>query len=349
MINVLAVVPHPQEGPSSRLRVYQFAGPLQSYGINLTLSPFISTDVYRSVFLSRKHSRYTMRSFCAVLKGLATRTAQVLQSGNYQAILIHQNASPVISNLVHKMFCHAASPILYDFDDAVFERTSVDGLLRHSAVAIAGNSFLKEYAIGAGARSVRELPTVADTDRYGPWLREETGPPVVGWIGTRSTFERYVRNLLPSLITSCHRAGATLRIIGPPSISAEVVKSGAEFVPWRLDDEWKQVAQFSVGIMPLTNDCWSKGKCAWKLIQYGAVGVPCIASDVGANKDVVVHGENGFLAEDDGSFCSYLEQLCSVGELRARMGALARQRIEESYSLRRATPIWAESIREAVG
>jgi glycosyltransferase involved in cell wall biosynthesis len=118
-----------------------------------------------------------------------------------------------------------------------------------------------------------------------------------------------------------------------------------EEVPWREATEVSLINTFDVGVMPLPDDEWARGKCAFKLIQYMACGVPVVASRVGANVDVVT-SECGFLVSNDDEWLAALRTLREDSALRARMGSASRTRIEMHYSLRHNLPILVETIRD---
>jgi glycosyltransferase involved in cell wall biosynthesis len=136
-------------------------------------------------------------------------------------------------------------------------------------------------------------------------------------------------------------------VIGPQVIAADVTSKGANFVEWALGTEVERMSRFDVGLMPLFDDEYTRGKCAFKLIEYGAFATPSIASAVGANKDVILEGRTGFLVNADADWERAFEALLTDPSLRRAMGGAARERVLEHYSLKSQVPVWAELLHGA--
>ncbi|ULH14254.1 glycosyltransferase (plasmid) [Deinococcus sp. KNUC1210] len=179
--------------------------------------------------------------------------------------------------------------------------------------------------------------------------RQSATRPVVGWIGTASTFRRYLLPVLPGLVRVCQAAGAEFRVIASPDVREQTVAAGAVFVPWSLATELQELQTFDIGVMPLSDDEFVRGKCAFKLIEYGAIGIPSVGSDIGANGDVIRHGVTGYLAADEQSFEQYLAELLNQSDLGRSMGAAARQVVDERFSLHSQVGRLAQVLHEAAG
>jgi len=152
------------------------------------------------------------------------------------------------------------------------------------------------------------------------------------WIGTPETV-KFLNFLAGPLAELAKRYSFTLRVIG----AGNMIMPGVpiELLPWNADTEYSMISNCDIGIMPLTDTPWERGKCAYKLIQYMACAIPVVASPVGANSDVVIDGENGFLATSEGDWVKKLEQLLDNAELRQRLGAAGRMRVESNYCLQK--------------
>ena len=157
------------------------------------------------------------------------------------------------------------------------------------------------------------------------------GPLRVGWIGRASNL-RYLAPLARALRRVAERTPLELVIVSDAALELHGVET--RFVPWSLAREAREVAAFDVGVMPLAlAGPWSRGKCAYKLLQYMAAGVPAVASRVGMNETVIRHGENGWLASDEDDWVEALSSLASDPEAAARMGRAGRATVEASYSI----------------
>jgi glycosyltransferase involved in cell wall biosynthesis len=189
------------------------------------------------------------------------------------------------------------------------------------------------------------LPTVVDLRRYpAPLSRPDAHDFVIGWIGSQST-ARYLLPLLEVLQHATSWQGASLRLVGSGELNLPGV--AAEIVDWSEASEVQEIQSFAVGIMPLLDDPWARGKCGYKLIQYMACGLPVVASPVGVNREIVDHGLNGYLASTEAEWLSALGQLRSQPQLREEFGRLGRKRVETAYSLESTAPRLVELLTSA--
>jgi glycosyltransferase involved in cell wall biosynthesis len=173
-------------------------------------------------------------------------------------------------------------------------------------------------------------------------VREQT---VIGWIGSPAT-QKYLLDIRHALAQVCAEHNARLLLIGA---NAQMVDALAgipvERVEWSEDTEAATIARMDIGIMPLIDGPWERGKCGYKLIQYMASGLPVVASPVGVNVDIVRQGENGYLAADDAAWADALQRLVKDASLRQRMGSAGREQVEREYSLAAQAPRLAAVLR----
>ena len=332
MKRVLYLSKTDRTGPSSRYRIYQFLPGLEAAGIRVEVSPLFRRPYFALLerpFLPRVAGKalYTAWRFAA-------RAAALLRSGRYGAVVIEHQLFPYLPPWAERILVAAGVPFALEFDDAIFltpfHGRKMDTLCRLAGTVIVGNRHLAEYA-RARNPSVEVVPTVVDADRYRPReayrLREDR--PVVGWIGLKYNFP-FLAEIAPAL-----PEGTRLRVVSsaPPALP---LPPGVEldFVPWSEEREGELLAGFDVGIMPLPDTAWARGKCGLKILQYMAAGVPVAASPVGVNAEIVRHGENGLLARGPGAWRRALAELCSSEALRARLGRAGRRTVERGYTLR---------------
>ena len=273
-------------------------------------------------------------------------------------IWLEYEALPWVPWLIERTVLPRGVPIVSDYDDAVFHRydkhrsESVRGVLGDkigqvmaaSTLVMAGNSYIANYAQRFGAPRIETVPTVVDLDLYtiDPKPRS-TNDLRVGWMGTPETWKAFanpIHHVLDQLLAD-HRA--QFRAIGAGMQPAS--NGTLEILPWTEETEVFLIQSLDIGVMPLPNTDWARGKCGYKLIQYMACGLPVVASPVGVNKDIVEHGVNGFLAETDEEWRSAIETLLSDPDLRHRMGAAGRKKVEDSYSLHLWKPRVARMLR----
>lgn len=350
-LSVLLLCRYSRLGASSRLRFLDTLPMLEAYGIRATVAPFFD-DAYLEAYYAGRHDRR------AVLRAYAGRLRALLGSGGHDLLWIEKEALPWLPAAVERWLL-GATPFVLDFDDAWELRYRAHGralvrrllgdkwrrLMPQAALAIAGSAVLADWCREAGAPRVEWIPTVIDLARYP--LRPPPDNPVftVGWIGTRSTLP-HLAAAGEALRQVGDSGGLRLRLIANEPIALPGV--AVEFVPWREDREAELLAGIDAGIMPLPDEPWERGKCAYKLIQYMAAGRPVVASPVGANAEVVVDGETGLLATTTEDWIAALTRLKTDAALRARMGTAGRRRVEQTYCLQAQAGRLAAALRAAV-
>jgi glycosyltransferase involved in cell wall biosynthesis len=249
---------------------------------------------------------------------------------------------------------------IFDVDDAIYvrkprrlgepvgdsrwRRRKFAATCRWVDVVAAGNDVLAGVARPA-ARAVEVLPTSIDVASYRPAAGD--GAPTIVWIGSPENLI-YLEMIRPALarLTARHPA-LKVRVICSafpawPEINVEPIR-------WSEDTEAAALAAAHIGIMPLTDDEWSRGKCAFKLLQYMAASLPCVASPVGANTEAVIDGVNGFHAASPGEWESRLETLIVSPQLRARFGAAGLEHVARRYSMRAYRDRYAALLSRLAG
>lgn len=351
--NVLALAKYGPRAASTRQRLLQYAPYLTGHGINIDLRPLLDDTYLAGLMKGERTSR------AGVARAYAHRLADVAAMRDHDLLWIQYEVFPYLP-LVDGLLARLASrPIVYDIDDAIFHmydahssvmiRRLLGGklrpLVRHAAVCLCGNDYLAHYVTAAGGRAV-VVPTVVDTNHFCPGPRRETPPLTVGWIGSPSTW-RYVEPLLPTLLPAMARLGARFRVVGAGPAARGIV--GIDAVEWDEAREVSDLQAMDIGLMPVPDEPWARGKCGYKLIQYMACGVPGIASPVGVNGVIVDHGVDGLLARSPADWVDALEQLARNPDLRARMGERGRVKVVERYSLQSQQPVVLGAFRAVMG
>jgi glycosyltransferase involved in cell wall biosynthesis len=196
---------------------------------------------------------------------------------------------------------------------------------------------------------VTVIPTTIDTEKYRvPPRTEKSGPPVIGWTGSYSTVQ-HLDTLRGTLKRLAERESFRLRVIGTPTYDFPSVD--VEAMPWRAETELDDLAAIDIGMMPLPEDRWSKGKCGLKALQFMALGIPTVCSPVGVNTDIIQDDQNGFIAGTEDEWVDKLSRLLRSHELRQRLGQAGRFTVEQKYSAITQTPrvyeIFRSVLREA--
>jgi len=359
-IRVLAFSPIPEEGAGCRFRIAQFVPFLRSAGIEVTLRSLFDTDFFRLVY---RPGRYLYKALS--FAGLSIKRLDSLRdASDFDVILIYREMFPIGPAIIERLLAmRGRPPVVFDFDDAIFLPSVSDAnrfisalkapgkvasIIRHSDQVIAGNEYLAAYARRFND-AVTVIPTCVDTTRFVPAAASSNnggGPPrepVVGWIGSPTTAP-YVRGLTNVLQRVRQQHPFVLRISGAGE-SLEVPGVATEQPQWALGDEVRLFNTCDVGVYPLVDDEWSRGKCGFKAIEFMACGVPVVAAAVGVNREIVEDGVNGFLASTEDEWVEKLGRLLADRELRRRFGEAGRRTIEERYSLRVHAPALADILR----
>lgn len=216
-------------------------------------------------------------------------------------------------------------------DDSIWRRSKFAATCRWVDVVAAGNEVLAGVA-RESARTIVILPTAIDTDCYRPSIATPSDPPTIVWIGSPENLV-YLEMIRPALarLQALH---ARLRLKIICSRFPDWPEICIDRVPWSSATEAAELATAHIGIMPLTDDAWARGKCAFKLLQYMAASLPCVASPVGANTEAVLQGLTGFHARDVEEWFTALDALIRDPALRSRLGARGRLHADQRYAMR---------------
>ena len=335
MTNVLALTRYERLGASSRIRFLQFMPALEQQGFTFDVQPLLDNDYVRSLYGGPPvGAGNLLRSYGRRFRALHRRM-------RYDVIWLEKEALPWLPTWMEIARLQGI-PYVVDYDDAWFHRYEnhwlspllghkIDAVMRVAHTVVAGNDYLARRARQAGARHVEIVPTAIDLDRYRDLPAAPASEAVtIGWIGIPLN-AHYLTIIEPALRIVAREADIKLHVVGAP-VPPELGGIPAESLPWSEDSEIARIAAFDVGIMPLHDTPWERGKCAYKLLQVMAAGKPVIASPVGANAQVVQHGVNGFLAGTAEEWTQALRTLATDAALRQRMGAEARRTVEDRYS-----------------
>lgn len=358
VIRVLALSPIPEEGAGCRFRVSHFIPYLEQHGFQVTVLPFYTPAFFKLVYQSGNF----VRKSAAFLRLVARRFGVLKELDQYDMVWLYREAIPIGPPVIERAIRRRGVPIVFDFDDAIFLRNvseanravsflkntnRVAEIIRFSDHVTVGNSFLADYA-RQFSEEVTVVPTTVDTTRFTPRPDRDTVPPggpVVGWIGSPTTYH-YVEALAPLMKELAARHRFTLKISGA---GKPVHFEGVNVVdaPWSMANEVELFNTCDIGVYPLEDDDWARGKCGFKAIQFMACGVPVVASAVGVNREIIRDGDNGFLASTRAEWAEKLERLLNDADLRRRFAIAGRQTIEARYSLHGAAPMVANILRKA--
>ena len=374
---MLALAPYPENSPSTRFRLAQFREPLAERGVELRILPFFTGDEYERV----AGDGSVLDKVRVLARAMKRRRNHLREAGEADLVLIHRGLAPILSRGLLQRLLRSGVPLVFDFDDAVFlpaqggsalprlaqnPGTATAALCRAAALVLAGNAYLASFARDARGRShgVEILPTVIDTVRYRPVA--ETGPvagadggdpkagdqapgkrrePTVGWIGTRTTIP-YLEAIYPELEEARQRIPFRLLVVSDRA-PGESPSLEVAFRRWSPAVELEGLRSMDVGLYPLPDDRWTRGKCGFKAIQYMACGVPVLGSPVGVLEEMILEGETGVQVREPREWTGGLLTLLREPSLRRRMGRNGRARVVERYSVQAVLPKLERWLRAA--
>lgn len=348
----------PEEGAGCRFRISHYVPYLHANGFQVTVRPFYTPEFFRLVY-RRGHFASKAATF---LRLLVKRLSVLTELDQYDLVWLYREAVPVGPPVIERAIRARGIPIVFDFDDAIFMRNvseanravsflkntaRVAEIIRFSSHVTPGNQFLGDYARRFSSH-VTVVPTTVDTERFRPRQDQRVlppGGPVVGWIGSPTTYH-YIEKMAPLLKQLSAGHHFTLKISGAGKpVHFEGVR--VTDVPWSMANEVELFNSCDVGVYPLEDDDWARGKCGFKAIQFMACGVPVVAAAVGVNREIIRDGENGFLASTPDEWARKLERLLTDAELRRRFSIAGRQTVEQGYSLQGTAPVIATILRNA--
>ncbi len=350
-MKILFLPRYDQMGASSRMRLLQYLPSFAAAGIEPSVSPLLGDEM---VLWKYCHGSYRLPN---LLSSYVRRIRALLGAHRFDLVWIEKEALPWFPAWLEKALLHRV-PYMLDFDDAIFHNYDlhrsawvrriygrrIDQLMRGARLVVAGNRYLAQRALDAGAQQVAVVPTVVDLLRYTPKPTcAHIAKPRIVWIGSPSTV-KYLQDLTEALTILSGPQPFTLRIIGGGALSMPGVD--IESLPWSEETEATLVAECDIGIMPLRDTPWEQGKCAYKLIQYMACGLPTVASPIGANREVVRENATGYFADTPAAWVDKLEWLLKDAALRERLGRAGRARVESTYCLQHTAPELVRFIGE---
>jgi len=356
-LKILLLTRYNVRGASSRLRFFQYIPYLENNNISVTPSTFFDEKYIKSFNENNK------RPIFIILKSYIKRFLIFLTIYKYDLIWIEKEIFPFFPAWFEKILRLIRKPYVVDYDDAIFHDydlsknylvkkllgNKINSVMKYASCVIVGNDYLANYAKSSRAKSIKIVPTVLDPWRYNIKEKKNFNKPlIIGWIGSRST-QKYLVSIYDALVNVCNSHRARLLLVGATSeIVTELPNLEIDIAPWSEDNEANLIQQMDIGIMPLIDGPWEKGKCGYKLIQYMACSVPVIASPVGINVDIVKNSDSGLLADNVITWQNSLMQLINSPEDRLKFGLAGRKAVEILYSSKKQAPVMKNILSNAI-
>jgi glycosyltransferase involved in cell wall biosynthesis len=347
---LLLCLHRPDRSPSQRYRIEQYIPFLEEHGYRFTYSYLLNEQDDKAYYSAGNY----MAKLWIVLKSIEKRVIEIKKATQYDLVFVQREAFMLGTDYFEKKI-GSKTPMIFDFDDSIWlqkvseknkrlaflkDADKTAKIISHAALVLAGNDYLAEYAKHYN-NNVQVVPTTIDMDKYVPPERIKNNTICIGWSGSFSTIQ-YFEYAVPVLKRIKEKYGdkVSFKIIGDGNYYCKELQT--QGVPWLASTEVKDLSELDIGIMPLPDDEWTKGKCGAKGLQYMGLGIATLMSPVGVNKDIIRQGINGYLLATEDEWFNCLSQLIENEELRKTVGQNGLQTVREKYS----SDMWKEKYLE---
>lgn len=328
--------------PGQRYRFEQFFDYLETNGIQCYLANIINEKDEKALY----HSKNILKKVRVGVNSFFRRWKHIKDIESFDLIVIYREVIPTKSTLFENYISKKNIPIVYDFDDAIWvkdvsdvnkkisflkDEKKIEKIIPLCKHITCGNEYLANYASKFNS-NITIIPSTVDTDIYKPIEKlNKNGQVKIGWVGSHTTVKHFemITDVYLKL-KSKYKDKIDFVLIGDENYHNKQL--GIKGLKWENKMEVELFNSFDIGIMPLPNNEWAKGKCGMKGLLYMSVGIPSVMSNVGMNKDIIEHGENGFLPVGEKQWVEILSKLIENKDLRKKIGDKGRETVLKKYS-----------------
>lgn len=333
----ILLLPNTYTSPASRFRIWQFVDPFRENGHTVEIRVIFPHREWKSNLRGKvfRKLHQNLMQFIRILHALwITRDTR-----KFDIVIMNRDIVPNTKiSFIETFLYKRKNNLIFDFDDAIHlgpRERKLENILPKMAWITPGNAILAQFA-SQHNRNITVIPTVVNTDFYVPSKSRIPGPLRIGWSGSAAT-NRYCLPLLEGPIKSLVKY-LEFEFVIISNVNPNVNWYGvtSKFLEWTPESEVQNLQLFDIGLMPLKDSEFERGKCGLKAIQYMGVGIPSLVSPVGVNREIIRHSTDGFHCDTEDDWVFYLRQLAEDVELRNRMGTNSRQRVIDNYSVDKA-------------
>ena len=346
MKKILFICPYPAGlAPSQRFRFEQYLNQLNEKGFYIVVKPFFTDKAYSAFYQSGN----LLSKIHAIAKSYFNRCQLLFQVSSFDFIFIHREASPLGPPILEYIIARVLrKKIIFDFDDAIWLtdktcestlakhfrwRSKVGSICKWSYKVSCGNQYLADYSGKFNSNVVINPTTIDTTHLHLPRVPDKisTDKVTIGWTGSHSTL-KYLKTIVP-VLQSLEKKYPDIEFLVIADEDPQLNLNNYSFRPWNKETEIQDLARMDIGIMPLPNDPWTQGKCGFKALQYMALCIPAVISPIGANREVLDDGIEGYWCITESEWFKHLEELILNPDRIIEMGAKGRQKVMDHYSV----------------
>ncbi|MDF2455657.1 MAG: glycosyltransferase [Cytophagaceae bacterium] len=357
MKKVIVICPHPEDiVPGQRLKYEQYFDYFRANGIEITVSSFMTRRFQDIVY---KKGHYLEKTFWTLF-GYGKRIFDLFRLPFYDGVYIFLWVTPFGLPVFEFFYTLVNRRIVYDIDDLVFlapasksnafiaplkGKTKMSYLMTKAKHVITCTPFLDNYARRFTSHTT-DISSTINTETYLPVnAYSNESPLVIGWSGSHST-SKYLKLLEAPLRKLKAKYNFSILVIGDASFQFNNLAS--EAIAWNRESEIKDLQKIDIGLYPLPDEEWVLGKSGLKALQYMALGIPTVATAVGANFRVIEDGVSGFLVKTEDEWYTAIEKLIIDNDLRKRMGSKSREHVEKNYSIHANRDTYLSILKHAI-
>lgn len=357
MAKILFVCLHrPDRSPSQRYRFEQYIPYLEEKGFDCTYSFLLNEKQDKAFYTKGKILAKTSILFQSILK----RINDIRRTKQHDIVFVQRECLMLGTAFFEKIFAKKAK-LVFDFDDSIWLQNISDAnkrleflknpdktksIIKVANLVIAGNQYLADYALKFNLNTVI-IPTTIDTNIYQPVQKKKSDKICIGWTGSFSTIEHFKYRVdVLKRIKEKYQDKVYFKVIGDSSYKEE--KLEVKGIMWKRETEVKDLEEVGIGIMPLPDTEWTRGKCGLKGLQYMGLSIPTIMSPVGVNTAIIQDGINGFLADDESEWFNKLSMLIESDELRKKLGEKGRETVVKKYSVEANKDLYVKHLQTLI-
>lgn len=359
MARILIIADHrPDRSPSQRFRFEQYLSIISAAGHTYEYSWLLNESDDQLLYQPGKY----FQKFLLLIRCWKKRRTDLKTAAQFDLVFIQREAMIGASAYFEKKFSRSGAKVIFDFDDSIWKLDispanrrfgflknpgKTADIIRYAHQIIAGNNYLADYAKQYN-KNVIIIPTTIDTGKHVPVKHKNNDQTIViGWTGSHTTIKHF-ELAVPFLKTIRERYKEQVSFVVIGDENYQNNELGIRGIKWQSSSEIEDLQQCDIGIMPLPDDEWAKGKCGLKGLQYMALEIPTIMSPVGVNTSIIRNGENGFLADKNEEWVAILCDLIEHPEKRAAIGRAGRETVEQHYSVTANAPKYLQLIENLV-